>query len=75
MQLLRESPSWVLENLEKFEEFKVGWNNYGRIKIQCDKCLKFNDRRNSTCKYCKKSIKNFKTHTFGVGKPPKEAVL
>jgi|TARA_Y100000034_G_C6796869_1_gene357216 uncharacterized paraquat-inducible protein A len=78
MELWENNPRWVLDNLEKLSTFKVSWNTYSRArcrKIQCQGCLEFNHVDNFECKKCKKELKNHKIHTFGVGKPPKRAVL
>jgi hypothetical protein len=77
MNLLRDDMKWVLDNLEKLSTYKVSWNTYSRArcrKIQCQECLEFNHVDSKTCKKCKNKLKNHKIHTFGVGKPPKEAL-
>jgi hypothetical protein len=71
MELWRDHPLWVLNNVEKMQEFKVSWNNYSRIRVLCEHCLKFNYLGVKKCRYCGKELKNHKTHTFGVGLPPK----
>ena len=74
MELLRDHPRWVLDNLETLPEFKVSWNTYSPKKvnrIQCIHCLKFNQVDRKTCKKCGKELKNRKIHSFGIGKPPK----
>jgi hypothetical protein len=73
MQVWRDHPKWFLENFERLPEYKVSWNNYSRVRIQCSECLEFNYPRVEICKYCQSPLKNKKTHTFGVGIPPKRA--
>jgi hypothetical protein len=61
---------WVLDNLEHFEEFRVPWNNYGRLRKQCPNCLTYQNKTNSKCKLCGYNIENECIQTFGVGKAP-----
>jgi len=69
MNMLEYDMKWVLENLEKLQTFRVGWNHYGRHKIQCSNCLKHNEVTVDFCKECGKTLKNERIVTFGVGKP------
>ena len=73
MELWRDHPMWVIDNLEKFQEFKVSWNNYGRFKVQCKGCLTYNPKDAIVCMKCGESLKHERILTMGVGKPPKMA--
>lgn len=69
MYMLEKDPLWVIENLEKLQEFKVSWNHYGRFKKQCPNCLRYFNKDRKECPYCKISLKKQRILTFGIGKP------
>jgi hypothetical protein len=34
LQKVLDDPRWVLDNLESLSEFKVGWQEYGKRRVQ-----------------------------------------
>jgi len=69
MNLIERDLTWVLENLNKLQEFKVPWNHYGRFKRQCPECLTYYELNVEICEKCNFNLKNERFQTFGVGKP------